>query len=403
MGRVIKAEPSMSNFINQKTGEVLQKGDIVKRPLFAETLKAIATDGADIFYKGTIGDKMVGDVQQHGGILTKDDLLQYRAEWMDPISVNLKGNLSLLTFPPPGSGVLAAFVMNILDGNLPKGSRKSPFPVDGEDPLTYHRIAEAFKFAYAERTKLGDPLFEPSVKELAFNLTLKSLAEETLAKINDSFTSNNPSYYGAVTYNPDDSGTSHISVLDADGLAVSVTSTVNLLFGAGFASEQTGIIMNDEMDDFSAPDITNYFGVPPSQVNFIKPGKRPLSSMCPSIITDTETGRVRMVIGAAGGTKITTSTIYAMIRHLWFGETIKESIDSYRVHHQLFPMLFQYDDNFPEDILKSMEAKGHILKKLPPVGAVLSGISVEDNGFIYANADHRKGGDVAGVDPIDEA
>merc|ERR1712136_264909 len=104
---LVQSEPSMSDFINPKTGQVLQEGDVVKRPLFAETLKAIATEGADIFYKGRLADKIAADVQQHGGILTKDDLLQYRAQWMDPIRIDLKGNLSLLTFPPPGSGVLA--------------------------------------------------------------------------------------------------------------------------------------------------------------------------------------------------------------------------------------------------------------------------------------------------------
>lgn len=181
----------------------------------------------------------------------------YRADWMDPIHVNLKGNISLLTFPPPGSGVLVAFVLNMLDGNLTRNSSESSFESARQDPLTYHRIAEAFKFAYAQRTKLADPLFEPSVKEvnnalffsclmrgnfvsaaslqylpvsqLTLNLTSKSMAEETFAKIDDLSTFDDPAYYGATTYTPDDSGTSHISVLDGNGLAVSITSTVNLL------------------------------------------------------------------------------------------------------------------------------------------------------------------------------
>lgn len=135
--------------------------------------------------------------------------------------VQLEGNLTLYTMPAPGSGVLTAYILNILEGfNLRESSK---------DPLTYHRIAEAFKHAYAQRTKLADPDFEPEVYELMANLTSEQLATETRAKINDSYTSNDPAYYGAVTYNPsEDHGTSHISVLDGDGMAVSLTSTVNL-------------------------------------------------------------------------------------------------------------------------------------------------------------------------------
>jgi len=235
---------------------------------------------------------------------------------------------------------------------------------------------------------------------LVANLTSKTFAGETYARINDSFTSNDPAHYGAVTYTPDDSGTTHISVLDKNGLAVSVTSTVNLYFGAGFISEQTGILLNDQMDDFSSPNITNYFGVPPSPINFIAPGKRPLSSMSPSIVSDTQTGRVRMVIGAAGGTTITTSTTNTIIRHLWFGETIKEAIDSHRMHHQLFPMSVQYEEGFPQVVVNDMTARGHNTTATLSL-AVVAGIAVGNDGLVYANSDFRKRGDVAGIDPVD--
>ncbi|XP_046440624.1 glutathione hydrolase 1 proenzyme-like [Daphnia pulex] len=391
----IKAEPSMWIFLNETTGNVLRLGDTLKMHALAKTLKDIAEHGVDIFYKGSVGIKVVEDTQRRGGILTKDDLLHYRTEWMEPVSVDLSDNLTLYSMPSPGSGVLVAYVMNLLDGRLPE-KRDLPASLD---PLTYHRITEAFKHAFAQRTKLGDPKFVPEVDHLMETLASKSFADETFDKFNDSFTSNDPAFYGAVIHNPDSKGTSHISVLDRDGLAVSVTTTVNTYFGAGWISEQTGIIMNNEMDDFSSPNTTNFFGVPPSPANFIKPGKRPLSSMTPTIVVDSSTGKVRSVIGAAGGTRITTSVVYTLVRNLWFGENLKEAIDSYRIHHQLLPMNFQYESGFPKNIVESLRRRGHNVTEKVLRSAVYA-ISVEPDGLIYANADSRKGGDVAGIDPV---
>ncbi|XP_046644963.1 scoloptoxin SSD14-like isoform X2 [Daphnia pulicaria] len=395
--KIVLAEPSLRIFVNEKTGKVKQEGDIVKNPALAQTLRTIARDGVGVLYNGTLGDRLVEDIQRKGGIITKQDLMQYRPDWKDPIKVELHNNMTLYSMPPPGSGVLTAFILNILDGHLigQKTGKQS------RDPTNYHRIAEAFKHAYAQRTKLADPRFVPEVNELTKNLSSEALAAKTYAKINDLLTSNDPAFYGAVTYNPDDQGTSHISVLDGNGMAVAITSTVNLRFGAGWISEQTGILMNDEMDDFSSPNVTNYFGVPPSPANFIVPGKRPLSSMTPTIIVNSLTGKVRSVIGAAGGTKITTATAYAIIRNLWFDETIKEAIDSPRMHHQLFPMNFQYENGFPMDIVRNMTARGHnVTGGEYAGGAVICGITVEADGFIYANSDWRKSGDVDGLDPV---
>lgn len=139
------------------------------------------------------------------------------------------------------------------------------------------------------------------------------MAEQTRKKIDEklaSGTSTDPSYYGAFTHGPSDHGTSHVSVIDAAGLAVSVTSTINLHLGAGFASERTGIVLNNEMDDFSFPHGLSSYGLPPSPANFIAPGKRPLSSMAPMIVVDSTTGRARLVIGAAGGIRITSGAVY---------------------------------------------------------------------------------------------
>lgn len=392
----IKAEPSMWYFLNEETGQVLEEDDVFRRPAFAQTLRDIASYGIESFYNGTIGDRLVEDIHKRNGIITKEDLMQYSADWMEPVRVQLKDNLVMYSMPPPGSGVLAAYILNILD----LFAQENENQVSDTEPLTYHRMAEAFKHAYAQRTKLADPRFVPEVSELASNLTSEEWAIDTRAKINDSFTSNDPAYYGAVTYTPDDKGTSHTSVLDADGMAVSATTTVNLYFGAGFTSEQTGIIPNDEMDDFSSPNVTNAFGVPPSEANFIQPGKRPLSSMTPTIIVDSATGKVRSVVGASGGTKITTAVVYTIIQNLWFGKTIKEAIDRPRIHHQLFPMTFEYETGFPKDITDNMLTKNHVLSEFQ-VGSSVHGLTVESDGYIYANADHRKGSDVAGIDPVE--
>jgi len=149
------------------------------------------------------------------------------------------------------------------------------------------------------------------------------------------------------------------------------------------------------MDDFSSPNVTNNFGVPPSVNNFIKPHKRPVSSMAPAIITD-ENGKVRLVVGAAGGTKITTAVTSVAIRTLWYGDTIKEAIDARRLHHQLYPMELGYEIGFNPRIVTGLTNIGHVIKEESIGASVVQAIAVSENGTIYANADFRKRGTVAG-------
>ncbi|GLG96418.1 uncharacterized protein GBIM_03406 [Gryllus bimaculatus] len=169
-------------------------------------------------------------------------------------------------------------------------------------------------------------------------------------------------------------------------------------FGAKVRSRSTGIIINDEMDDFSAPNITNAYGVPPSPNNFIAAGKRPLSSMCPAIVVD-PAGHVRLVTGAAGGTKITTATALAIITNLWFNTTVKESVDARRLHHQLFPMSVQYEEGFDANVIRSLQSFGHVMEPYEVGSSFVSTIAVNRSApyqQIFANSDFRRLGVVAG-------
>lgn len=176
-----------------------------------------------------------------------------------------------------------------------------------------------------------------------------------------------------------------------------LTTTFHTSFGSCVLSESTGIILNNEMDDFALPNIVSAFDLPPSRFNRIKPQKKPLSSMCPAIIVDKNTGHVRLVIGGAGGTKITTATALVTIRHLLFGETIKEAIDAPRVHHQLYPNVIEHGPEFPEPILTLLRQKGHKTKLLTGRNSIINGISRDpQTGQLTASFDFLKKGSVDG-------
>ncbi|XP_068236155.1 scoloptoxin SSD14-like isoform X2 [Palaemon carinicauda] len=386
----IMKEPSMSVFINPETGEVYKEGEILRRPKLAETLRVLQ-DEPDALYTGDLSKRLQEDIESFGGIITHEDLATYRPLWKEPMSVSLaNGGLTMYSVPPPGSGHILGFILNIMDDyNI------NPSSFDDENVILSHqRFTEAMKWAYAKRTELGDADFV-DISSLLKNLTSDAYAADIQGQITDSRTFQDPEHYGAVSVLDDDHGTAHFSLLSPDGNAVSVTSTINLYFGAGIRSIQTGIVLNDEMDDFSAPNITSYFGIPPSPANFIRPGKRPLSSMCPTVFVDSR-GDVRLIIGAAGGTKISSAVAWSSLRNLWLKDDIKKAIDARRIHHQIYPMTLSYEDGIVQKIVSGLEEIGHITKKFSVGGSVICAVARAENGKIYANSDFRKAGEVDG-------
>ncbi|XP_045476836.1 scoloptoxin SSD14-like isoform X2 [Harmonia axyridis] len=375
------------SFIDPKTGDTYKEGQYVKRLKFSKTLEVIAAEGGEALNNGSLTDQLVEDIRKLGGIITKEDLVNYEPVWEDPIEVNMPFNQTLYTAPLPGSGALLVYILNMLQLNLDLNVPDSL--------LNLQRTIESFKFAYGSRTLLGDTR-TPEMEKFVRDLVSLENAKETISKIKDNETSQNPEDYGAMISNPDNHGTAHISVLAPNGDAVSVTTTINQYFGSAVSAEHSDVILNDEMDDFSSPGIISNFDIPPSKNNYIEPGKRPLSSMCPVIILD-KNKNVKLVIGSAGGTKITTAVALGIMKHLWYDMSIEESIDSCRVHHQLFPMSVQAEECFKTDEFEDyMKKIGHdlVFKGSDGFSAVTS---VSNKSQISASFDKRRPGDVSYV------
>ncbi|XP_018917065.2 glutathione hydrolase 1 proenzyme isoform X2 [Bemisia tabaci] len=382
----------VDQFVDPETNKFKPVGTLVTpNQKLCETLKIVAEETPKVFYNGRLGQAFVEDVQSMGGIITMEDLNKYSVEWRDPVKVTLHNNETVFSTPPPGNGLLLVHILKIMDKY-----RLSAADLKNRDARikTFHRIIEAFKFAFAKRTKLGDPKFI-NVTQLLTDLQSDEYANETFHQIRDDKTFDDPQHYGATLASKDDSGTAHISILAPNGDAVSVTSTVNLYFGAQVTSSQTGILLNSGMDDFSTPGLINYFKLPPVPTNFIEPGKRSISSTSPSIIVS-DNGDVRMVIGASGGTKIPTALAQVIMRHLWMDLGIKAAIDAPRLHHQLIPMNVTYEEGISAEILKGLEALGHVMEKRPYRGSVVCAI-VRLGDDIAANADYKKKGIAAGA------
>ncbi|XP_067679933.1 glutathione hydrolase 1 proenzyme-like [Haliotis asinina] len=378
-----------SVYINPETGELYTEGEILKDPKISKTFQTIATEGATVFYNGSLSDDIIADLKEAGSIITRADLEGYTALKKQPLAAKLNDGNTLYSPPPPAGGAVLTFIMNILDGY-----RFSPKSISNLDNsvLTYHRIVEAFKFAYAKRTDLGDEDFV-DVASLVANLTSHDYADEIRSLIWDNQT-HGLMYYGPTFYDQLKTSTAHLSIVDKDGNAVAVTTTVNLRFGSGIRGSRTGIIFNDEMDDFSSPNITNAFGIPPSPANFIVPGKRPLSSMCPAIFVDSNDD-VKLVVGAAGGSRITTATAYVAARVLWLGDNIKQAIDSRRLHHQLLPPYISFEPDFDPKIIAGLAHKGHNISYTELGESIVQGVS-RNKRWLFANCDFRKGGHPAG-------
>ncbi|KGU77766.1 gamma-glutamyltransferase [Burkholderia pseudomallei] len=336
----------------------LKAGATFKQPELAAVLARIANDGAKDFYDGKTADLIAASVKKGGGLITKQDLVQYKAVWRQPVQANWNG-YRVITAPPPSSGGIGLVQLLTM-----KADRKADF--DGvalNSPQYVHLIAEIEKRVFADRAQyLGDPDF---YKVPVAQLTDAAYIAKRAAEVNPEKPSDTKSVLpGLGTSMPEKAETTHFSVVDKWGNAVSNTYTINGYFGSGVVAEGTGIVLNDEMDDFSAkPGVANMFGVVGSDANAIEPKKRPLSSMSPTVLT--KDGKVALVIGTPGGSRIFTS-IFQVITNLYdFKMPLKDAVGAMRFHHQLLPpntIFWEPYHPIDGELAKGIEAKGYTLK-----------------------------------------
>ncbi|OAY79948.1 Gamma-glutamyltranspeptidase 1 [Ananas comosus] len=406
----MQMEKTRSGILNDKglrsvftsNGDLLKPGDICRNRKLSRTFRAIAELGPDALYKGSVGINLVRDVRKLGGILTMKDLQKYRVKVQEPIKANVMG-LTILGMPPPSAGGAGMIlILNILaQYGIPSG-------VSGT--LGLHRFIESLKHFFAVRMNLGDPDFV-NVSEVISDMLSPKFAGDLKKTILDNMTFG-PSHYGGRWNILHDHGTSHLCVVDSERNAVSMTSTVNSYFGSQIMSPSTGIVLNNEMDDFSIPTNASANTPPPAPANFIRPFKRPLSSMTPTIIL--KDGQLTGVVGASGGAMITAGTVEVFLNHFAKGMDPLSSIMAPRVYHELIPNVVQYEnwttvfgDHFevPAATRAQLRKKGHVLQAL--AGGTICQFIVRNleslrtrNGVMFGDliavSDPRKGGLPAG-------
>lgn len=368
---------SASKAIFFKNGEPLKSGDLLVQKDLAKSLRLIAKQGAKAFYQGEIATKIAKEMQSQGGTMTLEDLKAYKVVERQPIIGDYRG-YKVVTMPPPSSGgVHLIEILNMLE--------HYPIKEDGVNSAkNIHHMAESMKLAYADRSEyLGDPDF---VKIPVTGLTSKAYANERVKTIDDNKArlSSNIKPGKPQPYESDQ--TTHFSVMDKAGNAVAVTYTLNLNFGSGIVAAGTGILLNNEMDDFSVkPGVPNAFGLVGGTANAIEAKKRPLSSMTPTIVM--KNNKPWLVTGSPGGARIITTVLQSVVNTIDHEMNPAEAIITPRVHHQWLPDELRVEEGISPDTIKLLQDKGHKVVTKAPMGRIQI-IQADDSGF-YGYSDPR--------------
>ncbi|XP_077730639.1 glutathione hydrolase 5 proenzyme isoform X1 [Canis aureus] len=363
--------------------EPLRAQDPFPWPALAATLETVATEGAEAFYTGTLGQTLLEDIANQGSRLTPQDLAAFRPEVVEALAMPL-GSYTLYSPPPPAGGAILSFVLNVLRGfNFSSESVARP---EGSVNL-YHHLVETLKFAGGQRWRLWDPRSHLEIQNASQDLLGEALAQHIRQQI-DTRGDHQLSHYGLDGPSGHRMGTSHVSVLGEDGSAVAATSTINTPFGAMLYSPRTGILLNNELLDlcWRRPLGSK---VTPQPV----PGERPPSSMVPSIFINTAEGS-KLVIGGAGGELIISAVAQAIIKKLWLGFDLRTAIAAPILHVNSNGQV-EYEPNFSQEVQKGLQDRGHNQTKRLFFLNVVQAVS-QDGACVYAAADPRKGGEASG-------
>ena len=355
-----RADPAIAKTFLRPDGSPFEPGDKLVQPDLALTLEAIAEKGSDAFYKGTVARKIAAASGTNGGLITEADLAAYDAKDIAPLSCSYRG-FTVISAPPPSSGgTTICEILNILSGYDLKA-------LGFRSAQSVHLMVEAMRHAFLDRnTLLGDPDF---VKNPLEKILSPDYAAAIRAKIDPTHAAKSSELVpGSEPHEKPE--TTHYSVLDKDGNAVAVTYTINGLFGAGVIAADTGFFLNNEMDDFTtAPGKPNLFGLVQGPRNAIAPGKRPLSSMAPTIVT--RDGKPVLVLGSPGGARIITITLETILNLVDYGMELQEAVDAPRFHHQWLPdEVFVETRGFSPDTKANLESMGYKVTEQGQWGAV---------------------------------
>lgn len=364
-------------------------GERLLQPDLANTLRLIARHGADGFYRGTIAQQIIDTLAESTKPMTLEDLANYRIVNREPVKGTYRG-YEVISMPPPSSGGIHLIQMlNILEG-YPLGEYGSG------SAQTIHLIGESARLAYADRAEhLGDSDF---VKVPQQGLISKKYARQLAQKIQLDRASPSQQVRAGKPNDFESDQTTHFSIMDAQGNVVSCTYTLNLNFGSGIVARGTGVLLNNEMDDFSVkPGAPNAFGLLGGQANAIEPGKRPLSSMTPVIIL--KEGQPWMATGTPGGARIITTVLQTILNTVDFKMNIAEALSMPRVHHQWMPDYLRIERGISPDTIKLLKDKGHDVRVMPTMGRVQTVQQV--NGIFFGASDPRNpDGAAIGIESI---